>query len=237
MLLPVVYFLCTAESCNCQVDPTDFTNLKTQLTKYGESGNLRTTYTKGRTEAALTFPKECECIYASEDIDKEAAKYVGVNAINQDDKLSLNPLGEVGKDPLNTMTSLYDWGIYGAGVQGGKTGPPPPPPPPVIEGKMGFAAGQTHTAIIGPDPTLGSQGDYVNLMLTNMTNLGGGSFNALAPQDAFQDKLATGQNFFSTSRNGYNVMYVEMGDGNVMRLSSFNQFRLNAVANELAIQQ
>ena len=236
MMLPVVYFICTAESCNCQVDPTDFTNLKEQVANYSASGNLRTTYTKSNSQASLSFAKECKCIYASTDIDKEAAKYVGKDALNQDDPLALNPLGEVGKNPLNTMTSLFDWGVVAAGVAGGKVGPPPPPPPPVIEARMGFSAGQTHTAIIGPDPTLGTQGDYVNAMLTTMDNLGASSFDALAPSDAFQDKLATGQAFFSTSRNGYNVMYVEMGDGSVMRLSSFNQFRLNAVATALAIQ-
>lgn len=236
MLLPVVYFMCTAESCNCQIDPTDFTNLKEQVANYGASGNLRTTYTKGKSEAALSFAKECKCIYASESIDKEASKYVGKDAINQDDPLALNPLGEPGKNPLSVVTSLFDWGILGAGVQGGKVGPPPPPPPPVIELKMGLTAAQTHTAIIGPDPEIGTQGDYVNVMLTTMDNLGATNFTSLAPSDAFQDKLSTGQAFFSTSRNGYNVMYVEMGDGSVMRLSSFNQFRLNAVVEALAVQ-
>ena len=236
MLLPVVYFICTAESCNCQVDPTDFTNLKAQVANYGQSGNVRATYTKSKSETALSFAKECKCIYASDDIDKEAAKHVGKDALNQDDRLALNGLAEVGKNPLNTLSALWDWGVVAAGVQGGRVGPPPPPPPPVIELKMGFSAGQTQTAIIGPDPALGMQGDYVNMLLTTMDNLNATSFDVLAPQDAFRDKLSSGQPFFATSRNGYNVMYVDMGDGKVMRLSSFNQARLNAVANVLVVE-
>lgn len=236
MMLPVVYFICTAESCNCQIDPTDFTNLKEQVGNYGASSNLRTTYVRGKSEVNLSFAKECKCIYASDDIDKASLSYVGKDAIDRDDILSLNPLTETGKDRLNPLSFLADWGSHAAGVQGGRVGPPPPPPPPVIEARMGFSSGQNHNAVIGPDPAIGLQGDYVTLSLLNMDNLGASSFTSLAPADAFQDKLPSGQAFFSTSRNGYNVIYVEVGDGNVMRIASFNQARLNAVVTQLAIE-
>lgn len=236
LLLPFVFLLTTGESCNCQLDETALQTANEQLASLEKSKQTVVRYRPADRKAPVSIPADCKCMYTGEELEKLATDKFGANS---DDPLMLTPLTGTDKVPTfdprkRTFTELsaYMGCISCSGITGGGKRPPPPPPP---TGDEAFLFGKITAALIGPDPSIGSKSDYLEINLLNKSQLGGREFSDLRPQDAWSDKVG-GQDAFVSNRNGYTVAVIDLGSGDMLRIGSFDSDRVQNVLANFEVQ-
>ncbi|MBX7240766.1 MAG: hypothetical protein K1X92_03385 [Bacteroidia bacterium] len=238
LALPFLYLLTTAESCNCELDPNELSAVKEQLTGFEKSKAIKVVYRSSEQKAAIDIAKDCSCLFSGDSLETVSSRTFGIEN-NQSDPLQLSPLGPSGGPSLDprvpTVSNLSAF-LGCISCTGGVTGGgriPPPPVPPVGDEELGFD--KFTTLLVGPDPKLGGKSDFTELNLISKTALGRPDFFDLAPQDAWKGTIA-GKDAFSTSRNGYVVAVIDLGDAGVLRVGSFSGERVQYVLEKLTIE-
>ncbi len=238
LALPFLYLLTTAESCNCELDPNELSEVKEQLTAFEKSKAIKVVYNSPKKNASIEVAKDCRCLYAGDSLEYVSAKTFGVENSTLD-PLQLSPLGPTGAptlDPKVPTTSNLTAFMGCLSCTGGVTGGgriPVPPRPPVGDEALDFE--KFTTLLVGPDAKLSGKSDFTELNLISKSALGRPNFFDLAPQDAWKGTIA-GKDAFSTSKNGYVVAAIDLGDAGVLRIASFSGERVQYVLEKLTIE-
>lgn len=232
LTLPVLYFLTTAESCNC--DTLDLTQAKEDLAAFETSKQAQVVVDLNASKLELGFAKSCNCTYYGDAIDSVSKSTFGI-AINQDDPLMLTPKVGANELAFSPQSRVFTPIINATGclsctggVKGGGRPTPPPPPPPIHPGDfLNF--------VIGPDALVAGKSDFTELNFIPNTALGRLTFEDLIPADGFKGTIGS-HDYFSTSRNGYTVVVINLDKDHVLRVGSFSQERVYMLLKALSFK-